>query len=161
MTSAASPRQFDTSPLLTLPTELKLHIISYLPRERSPILACLRRTHTSFLNLIPKSKIRSDIPHYTLCSQLLETEMHYSYLLPIDHYPCYSCAAVLSVQNFHPNSTQRDYVIGGARAYARSCSQCALENNPGPHLYYWVQAGLRRTRLAQSRGDIPSGRPQR
>lgn len=124
MTSTSSPTQLDTSRLLALPTELKLQIISCIPRGGSPSLACLRRTHMSFLNLIPKSKIRSKISPFRLSCELLDTEISYPYLLPLDHYPCYSCIAVLSVQNFQPFSTQTDHVIGGARAFDRFCSRC-------------------------------------
>lgn len=136
MTSTSSPRQLDTSPLLALPTELKLQIISCIPRGSSPSLACLRRTHTSFLNLIPKSEIRSKTSSFRLRCELFETEMSYPYLLPLDHYPCYSCFAVLSVQNFEPYATQTDHAIGGARALHRFCSRCC-EENLGPQPNFW------------------------
>lgn len=126
MASTSSPRQLDTSRLLALPTELKLQIISCIPRGSSPSLACLRRTHSSFLNLIPKSEIRSNISSFHLRCELFNTEINHPYLLPLNHYPCYSCVAVLSVQSFQPYSTHSDYVIGGSCAYLRLCFRCAV-----------------------------------
>ena len=84
-----------TSSLLALPLELQLGIISLLAHDEYPSLACLRRTHSHFLALIPKAQIRSGLSRTELCSQLRKTELEYEYLLPPEHYPCYFCARVL------------------------------------------------------------------
>ena len=87
-------------PLLALPVEVKLKIISCLPHDEYPSQACLRRTHSSFLPLIPKSDIRSKLTETELCNQLLRTELEYAYLLPPAHYPCYFCARVQPLDAF-------------------------------------------------------------
>ena len=84
-----------TSSLLALPLELQLEIISLLAHDEYPSLACLRRTHSHFLALIPKAQIRSGLSRTEVCSQLRKTELEYGYLLPPEHYPCYFCARVL------------------------------------------------------------------
>ena len=84
-----------TSSLLALPLELQLEIISLLAHDEYPSLACLRRTHSHFLALIPKAQIRSGLSRTELCSQFRKTELEYEYLLPPKHYPCYFCARVL------------------------------------------------------------------
>ena len=140
MTPTSSLRERDTPQLLALPTEIKLQIIAYLSREKSPNLACLRRTHTSFLNIIHKSEIRSKTPSSVIRSQLLDTELNHPNLLPLNHYPCYACTAVLSAHNFHPYLTHSKLAIAGSYAYERFCSRCALQN-PGPEEYLWRVAG--------------------
>lgn len=87
-------------PLLALPVELKLNIISHIPHDEFPTRACLRRTHSSFLTLIPKTHVRSPLSDVDLSNQLLKTELEYIYLLPADHYPCYFCARVLPLEAF-------------------------------------------------------------
>ena len=106
-------------PLLTLPVELKLEIISHLPHDEYPSRACLRRTHSSFLQLIPKADIRSKLSDTELSNQLLKTEMEYAYLFPPDHYPCYMCARVLPLGAF-------DDSISDPHAHYRSCQQCRM-----------------------------------
>lgn len=86
--------------LLALPVELKLEIISHLPHDEYPSRACLRRTHSSFLQLIPKTDIRSKLSDTQLSYQLLKTELEYPYLFPPDHYPCFFCARVLPMDAF-------------------------------------------------------------
>ena len=124
MAPTPSPTEHRQPPLLALPTELKLHIITYLYVDQTPNLACLRRTHTSFRDIIPKSDVRSTSPAPLLRHQLLDAELNYPYLLPVDHYPCYKCTAVLPVQDFHPYLVQCNLAIGGACAYNRFCNRC-------------------------------------
>ena len=141
-----SPTSFPTDgslpPLLALPTELKLRIILYLPHEKSPNLACLRRTHTSFRDIIPKSDIRSHLSPSLLCSQLLDTELNHPYLLPLHHFPCYRCIAVLPFQAFHPWMLQCNVAIGGAYAYNRFCRSCGFTNST-PEEENWKIEGMR------------------
>ena len=82
-------------PLLALPVELICKIISHLPHDEFPSRACLRRTHSAFLKLIPKANIRSQFSPADLAGQLLRTELDYADLLPRDHYPCYFCLRVV------------------------------------------------------------------
>ena len=88
------------SPLLTLPVELKELIISYLCDDHYPSLVCLRRTHSSFITVIPKAQIRSNLSRADLLQQFLVTERLFPDLLPRDHYPCYVCARVLPLSVF-------------------------------------------------------------
>ena len=105
--------------------ELKLHIISRIPHDRYPTLACLRRTHSSFLNLIPKAIIRSKLSRLALCDQLLTTEKHYKYLLPPNHYPCHVCARVLPEEAF-PFHLEHNFAIVEKPPYywPQCCKQC-------------------------------------
>ncbi len=141
-----SPTSFPTDgslpPLLALPMELKLQIILCLPHDKSPNLACLRRTHTSFRDIIPKSDIRSHLSPSLLCSQLLDTELNHSYLLPLHHFPCYRCIAVLPSQAFHPWMLQCNVAIGGTYAYNRFCRSCGFTNST-PEEENWKIEGMR------------------
>lgn len=133
-------------PLLALPMEMKLQIISYLPHDKSPNLACLRRTHKSFRVIIPKSDIRSKSPPIILHRQLLDTELNHSYLLPLDHYPCYRCTAVLPSQNFHPWMVQCNFIIGGAHAYNRFCYRCGFRPASSSE-EHWEREGQKQVAL--------------
>ena len=115
-------------PLLVLPVEIKSEIISHIPHDRFPTLACLRRTHSSFLNLIPKAAIRSKLSRPALCDQLLTTETHYAYLLPPDHYPCHVCARVLPADAF-PFHLEQKFAIVEDPPYhwPQSCKQCVAK----------------------------------
>lgn len=112
-------------PLLALPTELKLKIFSYLTDDEYPALPCLRRTHSSFLHLIPKSHVRSSVSDDNLYRQLITIDMDYAYLLPPDHHPCFSCTEVLPPDAFshpepffHYNNAQR-------YTYIHCCKDCS------------------------------------
>ena len=100
MNLTSEPTEQAPPPLLALPAELKLEIISRLLHDEYPSQACLRRTHSSFLPLIPKSDIRSNLTETELCNQLLRTELEYAYLFPPEHYPCYFCARVQPLDAF-------------------------------------------------------------
>ncbi len=145
-----SPTSFPTDgslpPLLALPMELKLQIILCLPHDKSPNLACLRRTHTSFRDIIPKSDIRSHLSPSLLCGQLLDTELNHSYLLPLHHFPCYRCIAVLPFQAFHPWMLQCNVAIGGAYAYNRFCRSCEFTDST-PEEENWKIEGMRQVLL--------------
>ena len=68
-------------PLLALPTELKSEIISHIPHGGHPTLACLHRTDSLFLDLIPKAHSRSNPNEMDLFNQLHKPERstHTSY----------------------------------------------------------------------------------
>lgn len=112
--------------LLELPVELQLEIISHLPHDQHPSRACLRRTHSSFLQLVPKSDIRSKISELQLYNQLLRTELDYTYLLPPDHYPCFFCARVLPIYAFVDTVTNISAYDSFTRH--RCCCDCRLRN---------------------------------
>lgn len=115
-------------PLLALPVELKIEIISHLSHDEYPSLACLRRTHSSFLNVIPKAHIRSKLSETDLCNQLLKTELEYAYLFPPDHYPCYFCARALPLDAFTINHVrQLDHGDGKKYLSSRSCKDCCMQ----------------------------------
>ena len=110
--------------LLALPVELKLAIISHLPHDEYPTRACLRRTHSSFLQLIPKADIRSKLSDTELSDQLLKTELEYAYLFPPDHYPCFFCARVLPLDAF--NDSISNSCAHSPFKRRRSCRDCRM-----------------------------------
>lgn len=110
--------------LLGLPVELKLEIISHLPHDEYPSRACLRRTHSSFLQLIPKTDIRSKLSDTQLSDQLLKTELEYPYLFPPDHYPCFFCARVLPMDAFVDTVSNRS--AHGPFPPHRCCCDCRM-----------------------------------
>ncbi|KAF6217963.1 hypothetical protein HO133_006375 [Letharia lupina] len=114
-------------PLLALPVELKWQIISHLDHDEYPSLACLRRTHSSFLNVIPKAQIRSELSDTELSNQLLKTELDYAYLLPVVHYPCYICARVLPIWEFATTPCRRSDRLDDEPYWGRrSCEDCCM-----------------------------------
>ena len=122
-------------PILALPVELKLDILSKIPHDEYPSLACLRRTHSSFLDLVPKAHIRYQLSETDLCHQLLKTELAYAYLLPPDHYPCYLCARVLPLDVFtivHPfpffDALDDKRMKNKRWSRCRSCKDCCMRN---------------------------------
>ncbi len=120
------------SPLLTLPVELRLEIISHLPHDEYPSRACLRRTHSSFLSLIPKADIRSKLSDTDLANQLLKAEVEYAYLLPPDHYPCYFCARVLPLDAYSISPVGRfGRVDRNSNGGYRSCKDCCTLKSSG------------------------------
>ena len=117
-----------TSPLFALPLELQLEIIPLLTHDEYPSLACLRRTNSYFLALIPKARIRSGLSHTELCSQVLKPEFEYAYLLPPKHYPCYFCARVLPLKALIGTFVWgRPHIVDYERRGnlgSRSCNDC-------------------------------------
>ena len=147
MSPTSCPTDDGLPPLLKLPQELKLHIISYLVLDKSPNLACLRRTHKSFYNIIPKSDIRSKSTPFLLRSQLLDAELNHPYLLPHGRAPCYGCIAVIPSLYFHHLVGLDDYVLGGPRAYGRSCFSCGLMIRKRPEDEEWKREGKKQLAL--------------
>ena len=97
-------------PLLTLPTEMKLHIISYLLDTEDfgdfdPSLIILRRTHSTFRAIIPSTPygppVLDDLMlRYAREKRLLQAERHHPYLIPPNKFPCYGCQLVLDSSTF-------------------------------------------------------------
>ena len=123
MNLTSDPTSQAQPPLLALPAELKLKIISRLLHDSYPSQACLRRTHSSFLPLIPKSSIRSNLTDTELCNQLLRTELEYPYLFPPQHYPCYFCARVQPLESFVVDVDPFAELLFDGQ---RSCGDCRL-----------------------------------
>ena len=117
------------SPLLALPVELKLHIISRIPHDRYLTLACLHWTHSSFISLISKARVRSKLSRLALCDQLLTTENHYEHLLPPNHYYCYVCPRLLPEEAF-PFHLEHDFAIFEDPPYhwPQYCKQCVARD---------------------------------
>lgn len=124
MNLSSGSREQALPPLLALPVELMLEIISYLPHDEYPSRACLRRTHSSFLQLIPKAEIRSKLSDSQLSDQLLRTELDYSYLFPPNHYPCFFCARLLPMVAFV--DTVNNVSAQGLFPRGRCCCDCRL-----------------------------------
>lgn len=164
ITSTSILTEHGLSPLLALPTELKLDIITYLYDDTSPNLTCLRRTHTFFLSITLKSDIRSKSSVSLLRSQILSTELNYPYLLPPDHYPCYGCTAVLPTKDFHPSERQRVLRIGKAAAYSRLCHRsCGRSEWTGHEVLHWQDAAWYQfsCRLIQQRANSSTPHPSK
>ena len=127
MTSTLESTDQASPSLVTLPVELKLEIISYLPHDEYPTRACLRRTHPSFFHIIPKSDIRSRLALTKFADQLLETELEYAYLFPPEHYPCYLCVRVLPLGAFDGTveDPDQDTKLGDLRC----CHDCRRLDN--------------------------------
>ncbi len=113
-----NPPSTSLPPLLALPVELKLEILSNIPdhnKSRALALMILRRTHRSFRSIIPNPKTELSIGFF------LAAEKH-PYLFPllcgcgenprglsnhcskplVRHYPCYICKRLRSGQGeFH------------------------------------------------------------
>ena len=143
-------------PLLALPVELKLAIISHLPQDEFPTRACLRRTHSSFLTLIPKTHVRSPLSDVDLPNQLLKTELEYVYLLPADHYPCYFCARVLPLEAFE---IDRERPFDDIRKRYRRCTDChvlKISRRPFIETLIWIGCTMEDLPMPPSRPRLRS-----
>ena len=143
----------DLPPLLALPLELTLQIIS-IPSDTDEdddgdavnkiALIVLRRTHSSFRRIIPKPK-----PTY---DSLFEAEEHYPELFPWDRgsnssdpdfiLPCYDCLRFFDCAMFcgYLTSVDRDRSMKtslGQCAGERFCSDCWW-NGPDDLSRYWA-----------------------
>ena len=158
MNLTLEPTEQALPPLLALLAELKVEIISYLLHDEYPSQACLRRTHSSFLPLIPKSDIRSNLTEAELRNQLLRTELEYAYLFPPEHYPCYFCTRLQPLDAF---------VVAVDRFAANmfDCHRCCLECNPSkPDCYgtsflatlIWIGSTLEELPMPPSRPQLRS-----
>ena len=146
--ASSYPSEQDIPPLLALPTELKLQIIAYLSQDTSPNLAYLRRTHTSFLNVIPKSDVRLKSSRFLLRSQLLAAEVNHRYLLPLNHYPCYKCTAVLHRRMFNPGSIHLVFPV-----YERWCRRCDTSGMVTTEGIRWEEVGREQLALYRRRAQ--------
>ena len=97
-----------TSRLLNLPVEIKKQIVSFLFTDHRPNLAVLRRTHSSFLNIIPKSELRKSRGISHLCkAQMAYAQRFLPYLLPKGYGPCFTCGKLNYVsitQRYYPQT---------------------------------------------------------
>jgi len=120
-------------PLITLPVEIKLKIMSYIseggrdiPSGRycpQPTLMTLRRVHRSFRQLIPYDPYFHAIGYWRI-DQLRAGERNVSHPLPVFFYPCYGCLAILYVSDFDRRNTTRLRGVGGEKAHERLCQGC-------------------------------------
>lgn len=102
----ATPTPFETAPtpplppLLVLPLELKLQIISHLQETQDCSLRILRRVHSSFRHIInPHGP--STCPDSVRKAELQTAEDKHPYLFPPDHFPCYCCYDVFPGSSFN------------------------------------------------------------
>ena len=165
MNSTAKSTESAVSPLLALPVELTLEIISHLGHDVFPSRACLRRTHSSFLQLIPKADIRSKLSDRDLSEQLLKAELEYEYLLPHDHYPCYYCARVLPLDAFTVTlEPQSDGIDADTDTGYRACQDCR-EAKPSSYRrssfesLLWIACNLDDLPMPPSRPQLRTGSP--
>ncbi len=97
-------------PLLALPSELQLQIISYFsntenPVDPEPTLIILRRTHRIFRDIIPSAPYGPPVLNVldlrsSRYNKLLLAEHKYPYLFPRKMLPCYGCQRVLNRSAF-------------------------------------------------------------
>ena len=158
MNPTSEPTKQALPPLLALPNELKLDIISRLLHDEYPSQACLRRTHSSFLPLIPKSDIRSNLTETELCNQLLRTELEYAYLFPPEHYPCYFCARVQPLGAFVVAFDRFSSLIFDGQ---RCCMDCRLLKPKGYRRSFlesliWIGSTLEELPMPPSRPRLRS-----
>ena len=137
------------APLLALPTELKMQIISYISDEEDPepTLIILRYTHRIFRNLVPPAPYGPRVPSNSKLREvrkkrLLQAERRYPYLFPSKMLPCYRCLCVLHRSAFDayeiylPNWRVSDHdmgcypgelskSLGCKNAHTRRCSRCS------------------------------------
>ena len=146
-----------TSPLLILPTELMLHIISYIfdKEDQEPTLIILRHTHRIFRQLVPSVPYGPHSPYNSTLRDVrqrrfLRAERKYPYLIPPRMLPCYKCLRVrdrLEFDRFDHLSTDgmlsmygvglfgggRTKSLGCGNAQTRYCSRCVADLvNPWP-----------------------------
>lgn len=126
MTDPSSTLEGKQLRLLKLPVEIKQLILDHLSDSLEPTLALLRRTHSSFYHLIPKTQLRPK-PREQLDSQLDKVETTYPYLLPKAHSICYECLYVLPDHKFNEGII-RSGKHGRKRACRRACSLCETWN---------------------------------
>ena len=136
--SPQNQSNIDLPPLLALPIELTLKIISIFADTDEEddddtlnkiALIVLRRTHSSFRRIIAKPKPTYDV--------LFEAEKHHSYLFPSGYgnpyypdvkLPCYDCHRFFEAEHFRQFSG--DYsdmprgTILGRDAGCRACDYC-------------------------------------
>lgn len=120
-------------PLLALPVELKLKIISFVSKGArvmvtgryypQPSLVTLRRVHRSFRQLITYDPFFHAIGFWSI-DQLRAGECNVLHPLPVWFYPCYGCLAVLYVHDFDRRNTTRLKGVGGEKAHERLCQGC-------------------------------------
>lgn len=126
------------APLLALPTELQLHIISYIPNKEDPepTLIILRRTHRTFRDIIPPAPYGALGPFNSTLwearkGRLLQAEHKYPDLIPRKMLPCYRCLCVLDHLDFDlfeeglPGG--RTKPLGDMKALTRFCSWCVAD----------------------------------
>lgn len=131
------------APLLALPTELKLHIISYLhdKEDPEPTLIILPRTHHIFRQLTPFAPYRFRVLsrwdptlRESKKKKLLQAERKYPYLFPPKTLPCYRCLCVMKRSNFdqyvHAQSRNRQQLLGCEDAHTRICHSCCSNGIP-------------------------------
>lgn len=116
----------DRSRLLELPIDVMRDIISHLHYSADPALAMLRRTHTSFFHIIPRTDIRSKATESDLRGQLLTIERSFNTLLPPNHLACFQCLRMLPSARFGDSERCNGKGIGCIRAHKRFCVDCGF-----------------------------------
>lgn len=116
-------------PLLALPLELKLQILSYLPTKGvyndDVSLIVLRRTHRLFRNIIPRAPYNG-APYK---SKFKRAERQHLYLIPPMTYPCYYCRRVLEVSDFgRSDIPQKWYSSNSAPGVVRPLGSTELDD---------------------------------
>lgn len=127
------------APLLALPNELKLQIISYIPdkEDPEPTLIILRHTHRIFRDIIPPRPYGPPVPFNSTLREarkkrLLQAEHKYPQLIPRKMLPCYRCLYVLDRLEFDlfeggmPGGG-RLKSLGYRKAHTRFCSRCVAD----------------------------------
>ncbi len=99
-------------PLLALPVELKLQIFSYLKNDSQPSLMLLRRTHSTFRQIISAQDCVG-VDNNLTKTRMLVAEQDYPFLFAPNQYPCYVCLKVIDQSGF-----DKDFLLKRALAGA-------------------------------------------
>ena len=135
-------------PILLLPVELTLHILSHLKATSRIDLLILRQTHPSFRRVIPDFDLPRQLSRLALSfdtkslrakfnigqrlNYYLENAESYAVqgkvdFFPPNHYPCYMCHRVLPSDQFTDKRTQGCRILGGTNARMRFCVLCGIK----------------------------------
>ena len=118
------------TPILALPLELKLLIISYLSDDEDGhsifTMMILRRTHPAFRDIVPRDHRFASNSNTLKRTLLYLAETKFPYLIPLSHYPCYGCRKVLHRSHFDLDIESWGVVapIGWQSLSRRPCDEC-------------------------------------
>ena len=138
-----SPPSTILPPLLALPLELKLQILSSFSNytddpDHALTLMILRRTHKSFRDIIPNPWKTAQLTATHLATHFLAAERQHPYLFSLDRIervaflPCYDCLGLIDRRgNFYNyrlayfrDEDESWDLLGAEHAQDRICDEC-------------------------------------
>ncbi len=120
-------------PLLALPIEITLEILSYLEAPE-PALIVLRRTHSHFRNIIPMVNLGDTLSIFDYRALLVAADHlgmddKNSSLFPLGRLACFSCLRVLPLGDFSDPDVFGPRRVGGKDRRVRLCVACAIKRS--------------------------------